>query len=144
MQVAQAPPLPPASDPILADLNRQLANAKQAVDAVRSGEQDGVMDPISWQLTSMPLSVGILVFGLIVMALMTYLIMKGKRPMAVLRSFCVPLIIVASLVLVIAGYGEQQIAPVMGLMGTIAGYLLGKSDNDPPTPVPQPAPPPSE
>jgi ABC-type xylose transport system permease subunit len=42
-----------------------------------------------------------------------------------LRAFALVLIIVAAVFLIVAGYTEQQIAPVMGLLGTIAGYLLG-------------------
>ena len=33
---------------------------------------------------------------------------------------------VFAIFLVVAGYSDQQIAPVIGLLGTIAGYLLGK------------------
>ena len=32
--------------------------------------------------------------------------------------------------LIVAGYTEKQIAPVIGLLGTIAGYLLGKSSSE--------------
>jgi hypothetical protein len=38
------------------------------------------------------------------------------------------LIIIAGLFLMTAGYSDQQIAPVIGLLGTIVGYLLGKSN----------------
>jgi len=37
------------------------------------------------------------------------------------------LIITGALFLVVAGYTDKQMAPVMGLLGTLAGYLLGKS-----------------
>jgi biopolymer transport protein ExbB/TolQ len=33
--------------------------------------------------------------------------------------------------LVVAGYTDTQIAPVMGLLGTVAGYLLGKEPKEP-------------
>jgi hypothetical protein len=45
----------------------------------------------------------------------------------VLKVFGVTLIIVGSLVLIAAGFGDKQIAPAMGLFGTLAGYLLGKA-----------------
>jgi hypothetical protein len=32
----------------------------------------------------------------------------------------------------VAGYSDQQIAPAMGLLGTIVGYLLGKDVREPP------------
>lgn len=72
------------------------------------------------------LSFGILMFGLIVISLMTYLLRRNKHFSLILPSFGVPLIVVAAVVLVIAGFGERQIAPVIGLLGTIAGYLLGR------------------
>ena len=44
-------------------------------------------------------------------------------------AFCtesgLSLIIVAAIFLVVVGYTSEQIAPVMGLLGAIAGYILG-------------------
>lgn len=40
------------------------------------------------------------------------------------------LVVTAGLFLITAGYSETQIAPMMGLLGTIAGYLLGKEAAD--------------
>ena len=75
------------------------------------------------------LSGGIFLFGLTVLFLMSFLLLRSNRqPISILRTFCVPLIIVAALVLVVTGYSQDQMAPVIGLLGTIAGYLLGKSD----------------
>jgi hypothetical protein len=71
------------------------------------------------------LSISCLAFGLVVISLMAYLSLKRRASTLVLRSFSVPLIIVAAVFLVVAGFGERQIAPVIGLLGTIAGYLLG-------------------
>ncbi len=36
------------------------------------------------------------------------------------------LVITAGLFLVVTGYSQAQIAPMIGLLGTIAGYLLGR------------------
>ena len=71
------------------------------------------------------LSVDILAFGAAVLAMMTYLVMQNKDSGAVLRLFTVPLVIVASVFLVVAGFTNQQITPVVGLLGTIVGYILG-------------------
>ncbi|HKQ07329.1 MAG TPA: hypothetical protein VJ464_19545 [Blastocatellia bacterium] len=43
-----------------------------------------------------------------------------------LRTFGVTLIIMGSLLLIAVGFDSIQIAPAMGLFGTIAGYLLGR------------------
>ena len=45
------------------------------------------------------------------------------------KIFIIPLIIFASIFLIIVGYDDLQIAPVMGLFGSIVGYLFGKSDS---------------
>lgn len=69
----------------------------------------------------------LLAFSLVVLIIIAYLIKHGSEIDALLRSFGTILIIIAAIFLTIAGYDEQQIAPVIGLLGTIAGYLLGQS-----------------
>jgi len=44
-----------------------------------------------------------------------------------LRSFMVIVVIFAALFLVVAGYSDKQTAPVFGLLGTMAGYIFGRS-----------------
>ena len=84
-----------------------------------------------WSTTdAMTISSIILIFGIIVMFLATSLIRSGKSSDSVLSIFGTILIIVASVFLVVAGYSDQQIAPVIGLLGTIAGYLLGKNSRE--------------
>lgn len=82
----------------------------------------------TWWATdnAMTMSAGILLFGLIIFILATYLIRQGTPTDSVLKIFGAILIIVSAIFLVVAGYSDQQIAPVIGLLGTIAGYLLGK------------------
>jgi uncharacterized membrane protein YkgB len=46
------------------------------------------------------------------------------------KLLIITLIIFSVLFLITAGYDNNQIAPAVGLLGTIAGYLLGKSAND--------------
>jgi hypothetical protein len=36
------------------------------------------------------------------------------------------LVITAGLFLIVAGYSQDQVAPMMGILGTVVGYLLGK------------------
>jgi hypothetical protein len=43
-----------------------------------------------------------------------------------LRALATILIITFAVFLIVAGYSDQQIAPAFGLLGTLAGYLLGK------------------
>ena len=84
-----------------------------------------------WSLALMPtLVVAILVFSLLIALFMFRLLRSEYRyPVdQILRLFGTLFILTSVLVLVVAGYTKDQMAPAMGLLGTIAGYLLGKSD----------------
>lgn len=84
-----------------------------------------------WSTTNaMTISLCILIFGLFVIWLATNLLHEGKSADNVLKTLGTLLIIIAALFLVVAGYSNEQIAPVIGLLGTIAGYLLGKGNNE--------------
>lgn len=74
------------------------------------------------------LSFGVLFFGMVVVLAQAFLISKREEPLSEsLKYLGVTLIIVGSLFLVTAGYGNSQIAPIIGLLGTVAGYLLGRT-----------------
>jgi len=51
---------------------------------------------------------------------------KNRRSEDVSRSVIVVTVIVGSLILVTAGFSNDQIAPAFGLFGTIVGYILGR------------------
>ena len=81
------------------------------------------------------LSIVLLIFGLIVIGVQLYLATRrgpdGTHTVSVengIRLSIVSLIIISALVLIASGYSNNQIAPAMGLFGTIAGYLVGKQD----------------
>lgn len=44
------------------------------------------------------------------------------------RAMTILFVIIATMVLITAGYNNEQIAPAFGLFGTIVGYILGRSD----------------
>ncbi|WP_020535125.1 hypothetical protein [Lewinella cohaerens] len=76
------------------------------------------------------LSLGVLVFGMIIVLAQAWIINSRKEPLSQsLKYLSVTLIIVGSLFLVTAGYGNSQIAPIIGLLGTVAGYLLGRTQS---------------
>jgi O-antigen ligase len=70
----------------------------------------------------------IIAFGLIVMGLYIYSIrgIADKRPEDVSRALIVITVVTSSLLLITAGYSNEQIAPAFGLFGTIIGYMLGR------------------
>ncbi len=77
------------------------------------------------------LALSILIFGLCVLCLELYLI-KNKQIESddAVRIVTMTLIIIGALFLVAAGYNNNQIAPPLGLLGTMAGYILGKATNN--------------
>ena len=86
-----------------------------------------------WSVTdAMTISASILVFGLLVLMLATWALRHGIPAGLVLRLFGMLTIIVLAVFLVVAGYDSQQIAPVTGLLGTLAGYLVGRSVQEQP------------
>ncbi|MCP4611468.1 MAG: hypothetical protein GY845_22370 [Planctomycetes bacterium] len=85
----------------------------------------------NWTTIEIILSVSLLVFALLIFGLQTVIIMKlnvNWTPISILRFNGLTLIITGGLLLVIAGYSNQQMSPVIGLLGAIAGYLLGTSE----------------
>jgi len=73
------------------------------------------------------LSAEILCFGFGVIVI-EFLLLRHTKITAeeALRVYAVTLIIVGTLFAITAGFDSTQIAPAMGLFGTIAGYLLGR------------------
>lgn len=115
----------------LAAIDRELA--KLQAQTTTSGTASVAQAPAAatpWWTTqnAMTMSSVVLVFGLVVIVICAGL-MRASRPSseAVLRVFGTVLIITGALFLVVAGYDDKQMAPVMGLLGTLAGYLLGKA-----------------
>ena len=76
------------------------------------------------------LALSVIGFSLLVLYVQYHLVMKDTvdwTPNAIIRFFGLTLIINGGVLLVVAGFSSQQIAGVLGLLGSIAGYLLGAS-----------------
>lgn len=73
-------------------------------------------------------ALAVLIFGSL-MALSAFVILRaGRLPIEpVIRITALILIVTGTLFLVAAGYDANQIAPALGLLGSIAGYLLGQT-----------------
>lgn len=111
-----------------------------AVDAAARERQvpdfgtDGAADATSGAVRSghtvseICLSIGVLVFGALLMGLEVLVMLKQDKYWDAwsFKILGLTLVITAGLFLVVAGYSQNQIAPMMGLLGTVAGYLLGK------------------
>ena len=74
-------------------------------------------------------------FGLAMVLVLIISMRKiNARPEDVSRPIIVVTLIVASLILITAGYSNEQIAPAFGLFGTIVGYILGRLSRNEPLP----------
>jgi hypothetical protein len=118
----------------LEEINKQLQETDAAIESLSRSAPPSIPTsdaPTWWSVTNaMTISSVVLAFGLLVILLATYLVRSGVNTEAVLRIFGTILIILVSVFLVVAGYTDTQIAPVMGLLGTIVGYLLGKETRE--------------
>lgn len=101
---------------------------------VSAGQGDAHGD--LWRyLTSYEFALAALViaFGLVIMLSVSYAL-KGRNatPEQLLRFYGVIVILIATTLLIIAGLNNNQIAPAVGLFGTVAGYLLGRGQSTEP------------
>lgn len=83
-------------------------------------------------LSSIEGELSLVVIGLGVVVMMAlFFTLRSKQASAddAIRGYAVTLIIIGTMVLICAGYSNDQIAPAMGLFGTLAGYLLGRRGN---------------
>jgi len=114
-------------DAQMGKLDKELAQLQTTPIKAAPGQAQAA--PEWWtNQNAMTMSSIVLIFGIVVISLCAWL-MRSSRPSseAILRVFGTVLIITGALFLVVAGYTDKQMAPVMGLLGTLAGYLLGKS-----------------
>jgi hypothetical protein len=85
---------------------------------------------ISLYSSEFVLSISILIFGLIVIILEVYLgYLKVIDASQIMKCIILTLVIISSLVLITAGYSNNQISGISGILGSIAGYLLAKTNS---------------
>jgi hypothetical protein len=77
-------------------------------------------------------SLSILVFGAFIITMIVWIMSKRNKGWGPItyRLVVLVLIIVAGMFLITAGYSNDQITPVMGLLGTISGFLLGRKGDE--------------
>jgi MFS family permease len=79
------------------------------------------------------MSATVLAFGLLVFMVEVSVIRSTRfAPDQATKLLAVTLIIVSTLFIITAGFDSEQIAPAMGLFGTVAGYMLGRASEKPP------------
>jgi hypothetical protein len=115
------------ADTNLDALRKEAAEKDQAVKNIEAHTGAATQaQPLWTPKIALGLGFSILAFGVLVLVLLSLMMAKTRVNVnALIRAFALTLIIVAAVFLIVTGYTEQQIAPAMGLLGTIAGYLLG-------------------
>jgi hypothetical protein len=94
-----------------------------AADAARASDVGSL-----FSIGEINLTVIIFLFGLTSL-LVFYLMVRGQRPSEFhMRVYVILVLVFGTLLVVSSSYATAQIAPVVGFFGTIAGYLLGKTD----------------
>lgn len=91
---------------------------------VKAGQANLLSDYEFW------LTISVLIFGLMALIIGMWSVSRTDNPGSeqFIRVMAVVLIVIGTLVTITAGLSDKQIAPAFGLFGTIAGYLLGRSD----------------
>ncbi|GGK79796.1 hypothetical protein ACD591_08265 [Rufibacter glacialis] len=112
-----------ASDPAEAASSTESAAAKRYTFG--TGKNPRTKADLARELSFCVLGFGVIMMGLLVHVIKCSHIEKEN----IVRVLMVTLIIISTLFLITAGYSNDQIAPAIGLLGTVAGYLLGKSSS---------------
>ena len=74
------------------------------------------------------LTLVVLAFGMLALILLYLIVRNDQTKEFELRIFIVTILVFGSLLVMSAGFGEDQLGPVIGFFGTIAGYILGRGD----------------
>jgi uncharacterized membrane protein YfcA len=124
----------PNSSPVQTE---QPATAAQGSEPKEPGEDSGNPPPppmVSSRgrfLSSFEGIISIIVAAIGLIALLMEYMLLQKIPKLkaedTLRVYAVTLIVIGTLFFVTAGFDSNHVAPAMGLFGTVAGYLLGRS-----------------
>lgn len=117
IQAAAQLPLPKDDLPIV--------SPDQVPPATAAGQvQAGTLS----SLREIDLTLIVLIFGLLSLVLLFLMVRQGRTGEFELRIFIVTILVFGSLLVLSAGFGEEQLGPVIGFFGTIAGYILGRGD----------------
>ncbi len=106
-----------------------LEAAQKAFDKASTSATENLFQPWSPEIVKF-LSLSVLGFTCAVLILSTILLWRqGSPPQQILKIFGILSIIGVSALLLVVGYSNEQLTPIVGLFGAIAGYLLGKDAN---------------
>ncbi len=120
-------------------VDNNIQNISQSSSESANPEQKSEEDPYGAPNDEEPyapsltliLSALILFFGLVVILLEVLIILRSGKGLDTFafKIISLTLIITGALFLMTAGYSENQLTPIIGLLGTLAGYILGQNNN---------------
>ena len=114
-----------------------LKEAKDAIVAAKAATAQPAAAVATWWTTqsAFSMSLVVLAYGAITLSSVMWACRNRQVDARESRLIMLTMIITTALFLVVAGYSDQQTAPVMGLLGTIVGYILGKPEGKATPPV---------
>ena len=76
------------------------------------------------------LSILVLVFTILLVAIISFITVRKNQGFGSVttKMYIITIVVGGSLFLLTAGYSNEQMTPIIGLLGTIVGYALGKSN----------------
>jgi hypothetical protein len=128
-----AQPLAPDPKPAPFDVPQLPTNQKTDAASVdprddKGSEKNEKTDYVAiWKVTARNLGIALLCFAIVLFAGQFIVIYKSKAEWTdnSFKAFGLSLILVTSMFLMLIGYDDKQLAPMIGLLGTLAGYILG-------------------
>jgi len=101
----------------------ETVGAGADVDGQKAQKPSPIFEP-RWAYGT---GIGVLVFGVLTMGMLVTLKNRNKLDSDLFfKLVALTLVLTCGLSLIVIGYGQDQIASMMGLLGTIAGYILGQ------------------
>jgi|GEM_PF-5672532 len=119
------------------ELKQQLDSIKDSAGSNPKFAPDVPEDVAAeWKTLARYFAGGVLIFGLILF--LSILLFQYKRNFSldtsVVQLLIIILVITAALFLIITGFSKEQITPIIGLLGTVIGFVFGanfkKGQND--------------
>ncbi|MGP1352001.1 MAG: hypothetical protein ACTS1Z_01640 [Parasphingopyxis sp.] len=116
---ADSVPGPPPGTPVADPQTETVANAAERSEA-------GTL----FSLAEIELTWVILLFGIFSLVAFYRLVKSDNAAVSIhaMRMYVVIILVFGTLLVVSSAYHSEQIAPVVGFFGTIAGYLLGRAE----------------
>ena len=107
---------------IVAEFSQESSNTTRP-SSIERPQVSSYLSTDEFGLTVLVLLFGVIVFGLAVLLIYKKILLEDQA----MKILVIILVIISSLFLISAGFNSDQITPVIGLLGTIIGYLLGSN-----------------